>query len=516
MKTKTVYLYVAAIFSVLFLAELAFVLHLNSGTFSYTLDDPYIHMALAKHIAHGHYGINATEYSAPSSSIIWPFLLAPFSGFRWFGYVPLLINFACGLGIIYLFFQLWNIILADSAFKHKNLLVVIATLWLAGVVDLLGLAFTGMEHLLQVYLSLLLAYGLIMLLRDQRVTWWLVAAIIAGPLVRYENLALSALAIICLAAQKQWRSALGSVLALGALAGGFSYYLSTLGLGYFPSSVLAKAALVTTSRLEVIMDTFISHLAPVPTCIILVSSLLFFQYHFYVNKTTDRYLALIVGAAILAHMMFGYPQWYFRYDAYIISVVIMGLIYLGRHALAEYVQTFAGLPAIPYVAVLLILCLPVVWTYMKGFDKTAVSANNIFEQQYQMHRFVQDYYRGPVAINDLGWVAYENPHYVLDLWGLASLEALQAKRTEANPAWMDKLARKHHVKLAIIYDSWFRRKPPSWKAVAVMELGKTRITPADRYVTFYALDEDSYREIRQKLLEFKDTLPAGVTLKVRK
>jgi hypothetical protein len=125
--------------------------------------------------------------------------------------------------------------------------------------------------------------------------------------------------------------------------------------------------------------------------------------------------------------------------------------------------------------------------------RTAISANNIFEQQYQMHRFVQDYYREPVAINDLGWVAYENPQYVLDLWGLASLEALQARMTATNPAWMDELARKHNVKLAIIYDSWFRKKPPAWKAVAVMELSKTCITPGDKYVTSNSCDSHFYK-----------------------
>src|SRR5687768_7918900 len=38
------------------------------GDFSYTLDDPYIHLALAENIAIGHYGIDPSESSAPASS----------------------------------------------------------------------------------------------------------------------------------------------------------------------------------------------------------------------------------------------------------------------------------------------------------------------------------------------------------------------------------------------------------------------------------------------------------------
>jgi hypothetical protein len=35
----------------------------TGGHFIYPLDDPYIHLALAENLAHGHYGINATEFS---------------------------------------------------------------------------------------------------------------------------------------------------------------------------------------------------------------------------------------------------------------------------------------------------------------------------------------------------------------------------------------------------------------------------------------------------------------------
>ena len=67
------------------------ILLLNGGHFAYSLDDPYIHLALAENLAAGHYGLNLDEPSSPSSSILWPLLLAPFT--RWAGYewVPLVL-----------------------------------------------------------------------------------------------------------------------------------------------------------------------------------------------------------------------------------------------------------------------------------------------------------------------------------------------------------------------------------------------------------------------------------------
>jgi hypothetical protein len=249
-KTKALYINMIIVAAV-FLVQLILVLQMNSGIFSYTLDDPYIHMTLAKNIANGHYGINANEYSAPSSSIIWPFILAPFSGTRWFGYVPLLINFACALGVTYLFTQLFSMLLEKAADKRKTILTVVATTCIVLATNIIGLAFAGMEHSLQVYLSLLLVYGLIISLQENRVPWWLVLAIIAGPLVRYENLILSIMALIYLATQGYRLVALGSGLILVSLVGGFSVYLNSLDLGYFPSSIIVKSAFMKQGRLEI-------------------------------------------------------------------------------------------------------------------------------------------------------------------------------------------------------------------------------------------------------------------------
>jgi hypothetical protein len=38
---------------------------MTRGHFSYSLDDPYIHLALAQQIIRGHYGLNPGEVSAP-------------------------------------------------------------------------------------------------------------------------------------------------------------------------------------------------------------------------------------------------------------------------------------------------------------------------------------------------------------------------------------------------------------------------------------------------------------------
>jgi len=56
--------------------EIVIVLMAAHGHLVYPLEAAYTHLALAEQISVGHYGLVAGEAAAPSSSILYPFLLA--------------------------------------------------------------------------------------------------------------------------------------------------------------------------------------------------------------------------------------------------------------------------------------------------------------------------------------------------------------------------------------------------------------------------------------------------------
>src|SRR4030067_1209007 len=92
------------LFISILLIQTIIILILNSGLIVYTTDDAYIHLALAENILKGHYGVNLQEYSSLSSSILWPFILIPLTGFS-FGYlIPLIVNTLSSLATIFIFF----------------------------------------------------------------------------------------------------------------------------------------------------------------------------------------------------------------------------------------------------------------------------------------------------------------------------------------------------------------------------------------------------------------------------
>ncbi len=497
------------LFSIIII-EFVAILILNNGILVYTLDDAYIHMALAENIHNWHYGVNATEFSAASSSILWPLIIALFPSFEYF---PLLINIFFSTIIFYIFYQI-----VDRSFiiNHPRIRVVITTLVLLlfiGATNIVGLIFLGMEHSLQILLVTIIAYGLMQLVEENKLQWWLIFSIIVAPLVRYDCLAVSCAAIAYLCMQRFFKPAIIAMFFIVLTLGSFSLFLWHLDLGLLPTSILAKSAVINTagqfqSILANVKESF-THWEGLRLIGIAIALIIYF----FNQKNRHQYqLAGITILAILLHLIVGQYGWYNRYDVYIWTFsLLMGTYFIGRYIslFPEWYYQPKHLIKSSFVAFLVFFSSA---HYFSGLLKLPIAANNIYEQQYQMHRFVVDYYQKPVAVNDLGWTAYKNSGYVLDLWGLASLTALKHRKNHDDKEWMNILTQSKNVQMAILYDEWFSILPKNWIKVAVMHLSKTRVTPASDKVVFYALNNNARQEVLIKLHDFQKTLPTGVVM----
>jgi hypothetical protein len=143
-----------------------------------------------------------------------------------------------------------------------------------------------------------------------------------------------------------------------------------------------------------------------------------------------------------------------------------------------------------------------------------LSPRTIHLQQAQMARFARDFLPLPVAVNDLGHVAFRNDAYVLDLWGLGSAETRALRLSgQTPPGWADPLARQHGVAYAMIYDSWFGTAVgPDWVRMAELHLDGPHGPIGDTVVTFYAVGRDMVQPMRTALDGFAPTLPEGARL----
>jgi hypothetical protein len=501
--------------------------HRNDGVFTYTLDDAYIHLAIAQNLVRGHYGINFGEASSPSSSILWPFLLMPFPGKAWNMYLPLAWNVLfCGLaawliGRIVDGWEWWPPTSGSSTGSAVDAAIAACGRWIGRfalasilmlVANLVGLTFLGMEHGLQVLLAVACAAGVIKAYGGRPIPTWCLCAAALAPMVRYEDFALVAAVAIVLYGQGRKSTSLrlvGLSLAGPVL---FSIFLVSRGLPALPISVLVKAKVYAHAG-SAAMTRFAAMLRSMywdyPGGAIHSTAwwselMIALGLLYLIIREKQRVRRFVLEGTLLTallQMAVGRFGWFHRYEVYaiIFTALVTGTAWLSSPRRFRSVL----------VTVLLFASLP----YIAGLSATTSAASDVYQQQYQMHRFVADYYRQSVAVNDMGWVSYQRPAGVdvLDLWGLASPEASRQEHKSAH--WLDAITRTHGVGLAIIYPDWYEGGPPAdWSPLATMCITSPRVTAADRCVVFYTTALGDKAQQAGEMASFSRSLPASVKM----
>ncbi len=475
--------------------------------FNYSLDDPLIHLAVAQGIGGGTYGINPGETSSPSSSVAWPFLLAPFVHQPFTLWVPLGLNTALSIAICFLlsgYIRRWYF--ERNPKVPPFVQIALAVLFVIAA-NLVGLTYIGMEHVLQVLLIVGCCHGIMEAYNGNPVPRSALVMAVLAPAVRYEDLAFTlAVALVCAAQRRPRAAALTFGLSLVPLLR-MSWFLHSRGLGFLPNSVLLKGGGDYTGpnpllfHLRSFALNFYLYFRnpgrmPITLMVILLGILAW-------KKRKDTLRFRILSSVLLAcglMMVIGPYGWFYRYD--VCLRIFAFLILFG--ALAE-MKRLTPLAAVTLAAIAAV-------TYLNPLRDTPEFAREIFVQQRQMARFAGDYYRGNVAVNDIGWVSYTADHqyYVLDLFGLASPEAMKAKKTTE---WMDDITRRHQIGLVMIYKDWFPPAPSSWREIGELKLTKgRRLFVAGTTVTFYATPEADLPRLHAQLAEFSRTLPAGASM----
>jgi hypothetical protein len=507
----------------------AAILSLCQGHLIYSLDDPYISLALSDHIAHGHYGINADEAASPSSSILFPFLLAAFAWAPWQDWMPLIVNSAaaCAAGLLFAREFCRNGIARPGHLVGATILLV--TLCLS--TNVVGLVFTGLEHSLHLATSVFVVFGIARTLKTDSMPRGLAVAIFLLPLWRFEGMALAGLALTALAIAGHRRTAFVTGLLICLAIGLYMTAMTRLGLPFLPSSVLVKSDVARQTAggaagLAALWQTVWANLVSGAGNVEAYPVYLFFAValaHAVLRRFgwisgdpewrsfgNELLFAGAVAGALLAHILFGAWGWFARYEAYVVAIGLAGSLVLWRRALAAAMAR--GAVAV-VIGVLGLMCIGQRFLTVEAV--TPIASLAIYEQNYQMRRFVVDFYRQPVGVNDIGWVSYCNPHYVLDLWGLGS-ETARLKRAGAahNPLWLKDLVDARRIGVVIIYDEWFPGQiPESWRRLATLKAAHRMAAPFDT-MSVYATSAAATPAVLTALREFGRDLGPGTTLTV--
>ncbi|SDF25341.1 hypothetical protein [Terriglobus roseus] len=508
---------IAPVMIVVYLTAIAVMLMivlLRAPHFSYTLDDPYIHLALAQNIAIGHYGINPGETTSPSSSVLWPFLLAPLSRTIVAEWVPLFLNMVFSLGTCILLARWLEPRLRSAGFGNPSIAGLAICLVLAA--NMPGLTMTGMEHSLQVLLVVACVIAIFRVYEGGSVAWPYLAAAALAPAVRYENVVYTGAVCAALLLKRRYGIAVTVFVVSILPLVGLGLFLHAHGLPPFPNSVMAKGGMEASSG----RSTGLTHLIGLVAVnaknlfvrpsrrIIFLCLLAIATCCVYLRRRYTMWPMMAVLLAAVAMVLVGPYDWYFRYDVALRIFVLLLALGLTLHAmkgqklLAPVIWLLTLLSAVAFLPPLL------------GSPGASLQ---IARQQYEMHRFLQQVGSENVAVNDLGWVSFNayGKFYVLDLIGLANLETLREKKRDT--AWLDRVTKKHDVELVMIYDSWFASPPPDWIKLGVLHESQQYFeSPISTIgVSFYATSTDAAKRLLPQLGAFRRTLPSHAWIQAK-
>jgi hypothetical protein len=488
----------------------------TNGEFTYSLDDPYIHLSMAEQIRAGEYGVNAGEPAAASSSILYPFLLA---GMGWAGdYAPLIVNVLALFAAAGLTVAVWRDGVGPAPLSTVGRIVLTGVVVLL-LANMVGLALTGMEHMLHVALTVAALLGAVRLVRTERPDPWWLAVLIIEPAIRYEGLAVSLAGAAVLILHGRRFIGLGVLAAAAAIPLAFAYFLVSQGLPPLPSSVLVKGSEVAgaggaLAAVGALVENFTANATDRAGIVMLTLAIMAAVVARRPPKEAEQPVAQVAStvglfAAVLlfAHLVAGRFGWAQRYEAYALTTALAALPVLFPLRMKIFLENRdrAGF-AVAGVLTFLAFEPNVAATLESG-----AGSRNIYLQQRQMHRFAVGHLKAPVAVNDLGWVSYRNPHYVLDLWGLGSERARRARAASPDVQWMDDLARERGVRVAMVYDRWIPETPSNWVRLGVLTFRGTLVSAAEREVAFYATSLSNVAPAKAALAAWTVGLPRRAT-----
>lgn len=524
----------------------------TQNRFIYALDDPYIHMGIARNLAeHGVWGTSPDGFSSASSSIIWPISLAALYlviGPVWWG--PYALNIAgLLLGAVMTarilkreFPDLWGLPFGQALFFVAPAMAAPVTSLLLG----------GLEHIWHwVGVTIAVDFAALALQgfhqpggKRRPLSPAAKTALLWAPaltVIRFESMALVPLICAWALWQRRWLfsilygiSAMWPMLLFGciSLAKGAMFFPNSLVIKATPggSGLLGKIG-IAASRIVGSLSKHTGLLGLIIAAILLWYLLRKSRGH----KVAGITLLCFVYMA-LAHSAFASFGWLYRYEAYLLAwgsfSCLLGLLCLAydhKTALATWWQSrekIAGLRALAQssraTAIILAILLGTMgyttYTLTRRADRAARVAlgatRNIYEQQYQFARFLDRYYKGSaVAFNDIGAASFFPGIKVVDLYGLGNNEVARLKyERRYTQADLARIAKDNDVRIAIVYDKWFRRMggmPPEWTRVGRWEIRNNRIC-GDSVISFYGVNDIESENLRSHLRSFASALPKRV------
>ena len=348
----------------------------TNGETPYPLDDTFIHLAIARNLASGHWGIHPGEVANASSSPLYTALIAVLgiAGVPWL-WIPLAINVLSAILLLGA---------AAEILSHFTVPIHTARFALGGLVVLLPLpyiAMFGMEHTLHSAIALLFVSAAIQTLNGGRIGFLLML----GPLmmgIRLESAFIIGITGLSLLALRRFQDALFLGIASSLPIVVIGILNVSLGEHFLPNSILLKAGISSGGSVwmlpfavlqKSVLQAFAApHFIAILVVLIAVADVALKQTRDWRNP---RVLWPMASAlAIIGHLCFANIGWLYRYEVYLVALSVVG---------------FAISAPRPRRWMLMIFVIPLAFRTWQCASVLPSAILHINAQQVQMAHFVQ-------------------------------------------------------------------------------------------------------------------------------
>lgn len=490
----------------------------TDSIFLYTLDDPYIHMAIAKNLVNsGIWGVTKNEFTSCSSSPLWGLLISlSFFTFGVKDVIPFILNVFFSILTAFVVFKFIR------KFTENGFIITFVLLVILFFSPFVTVAFTGLEHSLYAMVIILVTiyiYKIIEEKENKKSIYILFFLVFLLTSIRYEGMfAAFSMFLIFLYRRKYFVAFLIPLFAfIPFLINGLVSVSNNWS--FFPNSILLKSPVPVSDfwsfLKQIFYPRFLNILWAHHRILILVVLSIVVFLGFRKSKETQALKSLIfffVSVALL-HLQFAMTGSLLRYEMYIIAIgifvnAVLLIKYLnGKNLFSKLIFSF------------LILLLSVLFSLstIKAAKDVSTAATNIYQMQYQMARFTNKFYKEkPIALNDIGAVNYYSDIKCIDLWGLANRDVGIYRREKTyNTEKIYNINKEKNTEISIVFEAWFSQfggLPKNW-----VEAGKwtipNNITCGADSVTFFATDSLYPERLRSNLKIFSKELPSQVLQK---
>lgn len=488
-----------------------------AGKYIYPLDDAYIHLSMAKNFAEfGVWGITRYEFSSTTSSPLFTFLLAIL--IKVFGnwvYLPLVANSIAGIALLSIFHQ-----------YLKRFSQITYIVFLSGVALLMPLhlmIMTGMEHVFHALAMVLVLLWFQKYINNHSPRNFAILALLSilATGFRYESLFFIFFICVYLFFIKK-ELAKSIALGLFAISPVVIYGLISVQNGSFflPNSLILKG---NTNDGFIGFITRVAGNAYRGISVLMLMLILMIQVFIQSKhqkpmsgKISRNALQLVVLSGFGVHLLFANFGWLIRYEAYLVVIILLAVAPFGD----EVFRKKQKVPVLRFTMFFLLL-ITFYMRFVTMLKHQPVASKNIFDQQIQLADFLHQYYRNSKVIaNDIGAITYFNNIYLLDTYGLGSIEVAKLRKNDhgkftdnkALQAYVYDTAKNQNFELAVVFDEWVRM-PDYFIKVGTLTIQNNYMSGGST-VSFYSVKKENAGRLRRNLAEFSEKVPKDVALKI--